>query len=201
MKVIVGLGNPGREYENTPHNAGFAVVDELAVRLDCSFRKGFRFDAGIAKAMHGEEDVLLVKPETYMNRSGHAVASILKYKGAAAADLVVVSDDADLAAGCLRLRNKGGAGGHKGLASIIECLGTQDFARVRVGVGRDAAGDLVDHVLRRYSAGEREAMGKVYGLAADAVGCILERGMDEAMNRFNGAAVELENRDKTRGRV
>ena len=198
MKVIVGLGNPGKQYENTPHNAGFSVADELAEKLGCSFRKSFRFSASMAKAMLGEEDLLLVKPETYMNRSGLAVASILKYRGAGAGDLIVIVDDADMDAGRVRIRVKGGSGGHKGLASIIENLGSEEFARIRIGVGR-AGDDLVEHVLSSYSSRERKAMEKVFEIAADAAMCIVESGVDEAMNKFNGTAVELENTDKTRG--
>lgn len=195
MKVIVGLGNPGKQYENTPHNAGFSVVDELASRLECSFRKSLRFDARMAKALYKGEDVLLVKPETYMNRSGQAVASILKYRSGGTGALIVVLDDADLERGRLRIRSSGGSGGHKGLGSIIENLGDNGFARVRIGVGREAGNDLVDHVLRPYTSGDRQKMSEVFRLAADAVECIIASGVEEAMNKFNGTEVKFENRE------
>lgn len=200
MKVIVGLGNPGKQYENTPHNAGFSVADELAERLECSFRKSFRFSARTAKALYKEEDILLVKPETYMNRSGHAVAPIVKYRGARPEEMIVVLDDADLETGRLRIRSKGGSGGHKGLESIIECVGSEEFVRVRIGIGRDSGNDLVEHVLKPYSAGDRKRMAEVYRLAGDAVMCIIDSGISEAMNRFNGVKIEVENTEKTRGR-
>jgi PTH1 family peptidyl-tRNA hydrolase len=195
VKLIVGLGNPGKQYENTPHNAGFSVADELASRLECDYRRSLRFDARLARARYKEEDVLLVKPETYMNRSGLAVASIIKYKKAEIADLVVVLDDADLAQGRLRIRGGGSSGGHKGLASIIESVGSDAFARVRIGVGRQAGDDLVDHVLRPYPAADRKKMVEVFGLVSDAVMCMLDFGVSEAMNRFNGKEVQFDKRD------
>ncbi len=195
MKVIVGLGNPGKQYDNTPHNAGFSVVDELAARFDCSFRKSLRFNARIAKARYRDEDVLMVKPETYMNRSGLAVASILKYRGMDVGDLVVVLDDADLETGRLRIRTAGGSGGHKGLGSIIESLGDNAFTRVRIGIGRQAGNDLVDHVLSQYGVKERRQMAEVYRMAADAVECVLDCGATEAMNKFNGMEIQSGKRD------
>ncbi|MDD4871033.1 MAG: aminoacyl-tRNA hydrolase [Kiritimatiellae bacterium] len=195
MKVIVGLGNPGKQYENTPHNAGFSVVDELAVRLECSFRRSFRFDARIAKTLYEEEDVLLVKPETYMNRSGLAVASILKYRRAEIGNMIVVLDDADLEQGQLRIRSNGSSGGHKGLGSIIEAVGGEEFTRVRIGIGREADNDLVEHVLKPYSGIDRRKMKEVFSLAADAVMCILVSDVSEAMNKFNGIKIKFENRD------
>lgn len=199
MKVIVGLGNPGKQYENTPHNAGFSVVNELASRFECDFRRSLRFDACIAKALYKEEDVLLIKPETYMNRSGLAVASILKYRNLGFADMIVVLDDADLSQGRLRIRNSGGSGGHKGLASIIENVGCEGFARVRIGVGREPGNDLVDHVLRPYSSGDTQRMSEVFNVAADAVECMMTSGVSEAMNRFNGIEVMLKKEIKRGG--
>jgi len=145
--------------------------------------------------LHKEEDVLLVKPETYMNRSGLAVASILRYRRVDVGDMIMVLDDADLEQGKLRIRSKGGSGGHKGLGSIIEAVGSEEFTRVRIGIGREVGNDLVDHVLRPYSGGDRKRMDEVFGLAADAVMCILAFDVSEAMNRFNGKEVKFENRD------
>lgn len=186
MKVIVGLGNPGKTYERTRHNAGFDVVDELARRGGAVFRRSWLSSVRTARAELGGEEVLLVKPQTYMNRSGQAVAPLLKKRGLTPGDLVVVYDDIELDVGRLRVRPKGGAGGHKGVRSVIDLLGTEDFARVRVGIGPRPAGDeLVEHVLARFSADERRAMSEAVGRAADAVVSIVERGVERTMNDFN----------------
>ena len=191
MKSIVGLGNPGKEYENTPHNAGFAVADELADRYGCSLRKSLRFNARMGKATEGSDRLMLVQPQTYMNESGKAVASVLRYYKAAIEDMVVVLDDADLDLGRIRVRSSGGAGGHRGLRSIIDSIGTENFARVRIGIGRDDNGAaLVSHVLSRFSAEEGKVMKDAVGRAADAVSCVLRSGVDEAMNGFNGAITD-----------
>ena len=186
MKVIVGLGNPGKEYERTPHNAGFAVLDEMARRLACEFRRSWLSSTRTARGAHGGEDLLLVKPQTYMNRSGSAVSAILGRRGAAAADLIVAVDDADLPMGQIRVRKKGSAGGHKGLKSIIDALQTEEFPRVRVGVGRGRdGGELTGHVLGPLRGEAWDAMKDAADRAAEAVFCVLDHGVDEAMNRFN----------------
>jgi len=191
VKVIVGLGNPGKQYGNTPHNAGFAVLDEIAARLACRLRRSLRFRALTGRGAWAGEDVLLVAPAAYMNLSGPVVAAVLRAKGARPADMVVVMDDADLALGRLRVRPGGSHGGHRGLGSIIEALGTADFARVRVGIGRDADGrPLVEHVLAPLGAGDRRRLAAVIGVAADAALCVVASGADEAMNRFNGFVAE-----------
>ncbi len=186
--MIVGLGNPGREYARTPHNAGYLVVDELALRCGVSFRVLRKFDAEVAEgAVSGGSAVLLVKPLTFMNASGAAVSSLLRYRGGLAPDLLVVADDADLDAGVLRLRPGGGSGGHRGLASVIEHLGTPEFARLRIGIGRSAAvTELVEQVLRPLDAEAWTAMCGTVRRAADAATCWLEQGLETAMNRFNG---------------
>ena len=187
MKIVAGLGNPGAAYARTPHNAGFDVLDRLAHRLGGAWRGQARFKAELARIRADAVDVLLVKPQTFMNASGEAVGPLTRYYGVAPADLVVVSDDADLPAGRLRIRPGGGAGGHRGLLSVIEACGTQAFARVRVGVGRGAAGaGLVDHVLGRLEPADEEAVRRTLEVAADAVLCLVAQGPAEAMNRFNG---------------
>ena len=186
MKAIVGLGNPGREYEKTPHNAGFAVLDELAVHWDCRLRNRIRFRASVGKAEFRDHSLLLVRPETYMNNSGSAVAAIMGYYAIPVADLIVVLDDADLEAGALRIRARGSSGGHKGLASIVQAAGSEEFVRLRIGIGRGRGnGDLVAHVLRPLAQEQEAVMREAVDRAAQAVECILERGVDEAMNRFN----------------
>ena len=186
MRVIVGLGNPGKQYVHTPHNVGFEAIDNLAARLDCRLRGSFRFQARTGKAVVRDEPVLLVQPQAYMNNSGPALAPLLRTKGAGAPDLIVALDDADLAVGRIRVRAKGSSGGHKGLASIIASVGTEDFVRVRIGIGRDSGGrDLVEHVLTPFSSEERRQMDDVIERAADAVLCVVESGVEAAMNKFN----------------
>ena len=188
MKIVVGLGNPGKRYERTPHNAGFAVADELAKELSCNFRRSLRFQASVGRAALDEQALLLVKPRTYMNRSGAAVAALMRYHRVAPEDLIVVLDDADLAVGRLRIRAGGSSGGHKGLASVIERIDGADVVRVRVGIGRQDGPDLVRHVLSVWSGEKWRAFGPVLQRAAQAVFCVLREGPEAAMNRFNGAS-------------
>lgn len=191
MKTVVGLGNPGKEYADTPHNAGFSVVDELAAELSCRLSRSWRFRADTGEAAIGGEKVLLAKPRTYMNRSGEAVAAILRWRRLGPQDLIVVLDDADLDAGRLRIRPGGSSGGHKGLASVIACLGTDEFARVRIGIGRRRRGeDLTAHVLAPLGPEERRRMRPAIRSAAEAVRCVVEFGCEAAMNRFNRAPGE-----------
>ncbi|NQU40979.1 MAG: aminoacyl-tRNA hydrolase [Lentisphaerae bacterium] len=190
MNVIVGLGNPGQRYERTPHNVGFDVVDRLAQRVGCRVRRSLRFRARAGKALMAGSPVLLVKPETFMNNSGLAVAGALRYFKVSRDGLVVVLDDADLPVGRIRIRPAGRSGGHRGLASVIEHVGGDDFARVRIGVGRRKQDEnLVSHVLRPYGTEEWQDIMKVVECAADAVEQIVESGVEAAMNAFNGIAV------------
>ena len=186
-KLVAGLGNPGAAYVRTPHNAGFEVVDLLAARLGAVWRTQARFKAMVARVRYEGTEVMLAKPQTFMNLSGEAVGSLLNYHGIAPDDLVVVSDDADLPVGRLRIRAAGSSGGHRGLISVIDACGTQAFARVRVGVGRGEPGrDLVGHVLGRLDQDNDAALRRTLETAADAVLCLVARGVDEAMNCFNG---------------
>jgi PTH1 family peptidyl-tRNA hydrolase len=186
VKVIAGLGNPGREYERTPHNIGFDVVEELRLQHAAEWSTSRRFKARVAKTTLAGEQVLLVQPLTFMNLSGASVASLLRYHGGTLNDLVVVLDDADLPLGRIRVKPDGGSGGHRGLASIIEAAGDGAFARVRLGVGRNANHDLVGHVLRAFDT-ESWKQARVMTLsAAEAIECLLAHGVAEAMNRFNG---------------
>ena len=189
MKLIVGLGNPGKQYERTRHNIGFAVLDELARRAEVTFRKPWLAKAETVQAELAGQSALLAKPVTFMNLSGTAVGPLARKRGLAAADIVVVSDDMELPLGKLRIRARGGAGGHNGLKSVIAQLGSEEFARVRVGIGR-SAGDATGHVLGRFSAEERRALEPVIAAAADAVEGILRDGAEVAMNKFNGLTIE-----------
>ncbi len=191
MKVVAGLGNPGAEYANTPHSIGFEVADALARETSADWRRAAAFKGEIASAMTSAGKTLLVKPMTFMNLSGDCVAPVVKYHNATPADLVVVSDDIDLPIGRIRIRVGGSAGGHNGLRSIIERLGTQDFIRVRVGVGRDAhdRSRVISHVLGKFDPDSRALMDKVVPAAVKAVLQILAEGPQSAMNSWNGVDI------------
>ncbi|MBQ1896620.1 MAG: aminoacyl-tRNA hydrolase [Lachnospiraceae bacterium] len=186
MKMIVGLGNPGREYEHTRHNVGFDVISALAEKLEISagmWKAEHR--AHTARGMIGGEKVILVKPQTFMNLSGEAVRELNDYyKLGGVSDIIVISDDVAIPTGNIRIRMKGSSGGHNGLKNIILHMGSEDFVRVRVGVG-DSGGDMVGHVLGHFSSEDAKKMSDAYKKAADAVCCIVTDGADVAMNRFN----------------
>jgi PTH1 family peptidyl-tRNA hydrolase len=185
MKIIVGLGNPGRKYERTRHNAGFAAVDELAGNLHIDVTRE-KHHALIGRARIGSEEVVLAKPQTYMNESGRAVAAIVRDAYAAVSDLIVVHDELDLAVGSVRVKTGGGHGGHNGLRSIIEHLGSADFIRVRIGIGRPAPGmDPADYVLSPFLTGERQAVPEIMARAAEAIKAIVREGPARSMNLFN----------------
>ena len=189
MKVIAGLGNPGAEYANTPHSIGFEVVDALALAMGATWKSSSSFNGELATGLLGGVKVMLVKPTTFMNLSGNCVAPVLKYHNAKVAeDLLVVSDDIDLPVGKMRIRKGGSAGGHNGLKSVIERTGSQDFLRLRVGVGRDARNraNVVGHVLGKFSPDDRKVMDEVVAEAVKAVEAIELNGTEIAMNRYNG---------------
>jgi PTH1 family peptidyl-tRNA hydrolase len=190
--MIAGLGNPGDAYANTAHNVGFDVVGLLAQRLDAGWKNSFWFHARTAKVTYAGQMLVLVKPQTYMNLSGTSVGPLLRYLGGKPDDLTVVSDDADLPLGRLRIRGSGGSGGHRGLASIISALGTEAFNRIRVGVGRedDHRRDLASQVLAKLDETRQTVLGKAAEAAADAVMCMIDKGLNETMNRFNGWGAE-----------
>jgi PTH1 family peptidyl-tRNA hydrolase len=182
--VVVGLGNPGPEYSGTRHNVGFMVVDRLASRHRIAVKSN-QSGARVGQGVIAEEPVALVKPLTFMNLSGRAVAPQLSKHSLQPNDLLVVYDDADLPLGKIRLRARGSAGGHGGLKSIIASLGSSEFPRVRIGIGRSSGGDLVDHVLGGFRGTERELIDQALDRAADAVEYALAHGVEAAMNRFN----------------
>ena len=189
MYLVVGLGNPGRRYATSRHNIGFKVVDELARRLDASpWREEFLSLA--ARARVDGRRVLLLKPQTYMNRSGEAVAEAVSYFKLDAESVIVVHDDIDLPLGKIKLKAGGGSAGHKGVESIASHLGTDAFIRIRTGIGRPAAGrDVVDHVLSRFDREEEAVAGRLVVLAAEAVEAVLQRGLAEAANVYSGRRV------------
>ena len=190
MKLIVGLGNPGRDYRETRHNIGFMVVDELARRHDLTFSMAPSQvpDAFVVKKYPGvaEGPLLLAKPLTFMNRSGEVVAALARYYDVATADLLVVLDDVDLPFGRLRARQRGSAGTHNGLRSIVDRLGTTDFPRLRLGVGRgDARRDLADHVLSKFERDEIAALESFIARAADAAEMFAANDILKVMNTYN----------------
>jgi len=188
MKLVVGLGNPGPEYRDTRHNAGFMVVDALADRWRLTDQWREKFDALQIKTVKGDEPVIVAKPLTYMNLSGRAVSGLAGFYKIDPADVFVIVDEAALPLGRLRARRDGSAGGHNGLKSIIEHLGTQAFPRMRVGVGRGANGrGLADHVLGRFEPSERDTVSAAVLRAADATEMFLSDGIERVMNAFNAA--------------
>lgn len=191
MFLIAGLGNPGKKYEATRHNVGFDVIDRLAEKYNIDVRE-YKFKALIGRGTIDGHPVILAKPQTFMNLSGESIAEIVRfYKLDPQEELLVISDDVTLDAGVTRIRRKGSAGGHNGLKSIIACCGTQDFMRIRVGVGKLAAyGDMVAHVLGRMSEEDRRLAELSYDRAAAAAVLILDGKTDQAMNLYNGKVEE-----------
>jgi PTH1 family peptidyl-tRNA hydrolase len=185
--LIAGLGNPGREYARTPHNVGFLAVEHLASAHGAAWRRSLRLHGRVARVRHGERDLRLLEPQTYVNRSGQAVAAALRYYRRTPADLLVVVDDADLPLGRLRVRAQGGTGGHKGLESIIAVLNTNQFARIRIGVGRDQGKDLARYVLRPATGAAWEALSGAAALAAEAALAVADHGVARAMTTYNAA--------------
>ena len=186
--LIVGLGNPGREYERTRHNCGFRAVDLLADKLGCKIDKG-KFQGIYGQAMYEGKKLMLLKPQTYMNLSGRSVLQLSAYFSIPPQRIIVLFDDISLEPGRLRIRADGSAGGHNGIKSIIAELGSQEFPRVKIGVGGKAhpEQDLADHVLSGFSAQEEKALAVSLKNAADAALAIIDHGVPEAANRFNGS--------------
>lgn len=186
MYLIAGLGNPTEKYAGTRHNAGFETVDILAEKYGIKMKKTL-FQAMAGKGMIGREKVMLIKPLTFMNRSGSALRSVLRfYKIDPEENLIVIYDDSDLEEGRLRLRKKGSAGSHNGMKNVIRELGTEVFSRIRVGIGkRPDKMDMVDFVLGRYDKETRKLMEDAFRRASDAAADIVENGMDHAMNLYN----------------
>ena len=183
--LIVGLGNPGREYRGTRHNVGFMLLDHLAERLGMSFSR-VESRSLVTKAEYLENRLILVKPQTYMNLSGQAVSSLMRFYKVALERLLVIYDDVDLPLGTLRLRPGGGSAGHNGMQSIIEKLGTQEFPRLRAGVSRPPGRmEAADYVLKDFSKDESELLQEVLSRGAEAVLAFVGEGIVAAMNQFN----------------
>jgi len=186
--LIVGLGNPGKEYERTRHNCGFRAVDILAEKLGCKVDKG-KFQGLYGQINYGGRKLFLLKPLTYMNLSGRSVLQLSAYFQVPPQRIIVLFDDISLEPGRLRIRADGSAGGHNGIKSIIAELGSQEFPRVKIGVGAKAhpEQDLADWVLSTFSASEEKALQSALERAADAALCIIDKGVPETANRYNGS--------------
>ena len=183
--VIVGLGNPGSEYEKTRHNMGFRALDVLASDERIEIRRA-KFHALIGQGKIAEHKVILVKPQTYMNRSGIAVREAAMYYNVPSCNVIVIYDDIDLPLTAIRVRKSGGAGTHNGMKSVVQQLGVKDFPRIRIGVGSQETGeDLVDRVIGKVPKAEQELLDKAAKAAADAAHDIVSLGIDMAMNRHN----------------
>ena len=194
MYVITGLGNPTLKYSKTRHNVGFDTIDVLAKKYGIKVKKK-QFKALTGEGFIDGEKVILVKPMTYMNNSGESVSEIVKYyKIDPDMELIIISDDLNLDVGVLRIRAKGSAGGHNGLKSIIKCVGTESFDRVRIGVGKVPAGtDVITHVLTRFSRADRVIVKESFEVAADAIVSIISDGIDKTMSKFNGPIEQIRN--------
>jgi PTH1 family peptidyl-tRNA hydrolase len=194
LYLIVGLGNPGKGYERTRHNAGFLAVQHLADRWKVEWKADARFDARRARLERAGKRVLLVQPQTFMNRSGDAVARYAAYYRVSLDRLLVVVDDADLAFGTVRLRAKGSSGGHHGLESVESRLGSREYGRLKIGIGRaePPLREITDHVLGRFSRSEWLWFERILDRVTDQVECWLQAGMGAAMNRFNGVVARTE---------
>jgi len=184
--LLIGLGNPGREYKDKRHNFGFMLIDRIAVRLNARGMK-LQSKAIVTNAVYEERKLILAKPQTYMNLSGHSVQGLASFYKLSLENLLVAHDDLDLPFGTIRLRPGGGPGGQKGVASAIESLGTKDFARLRLGIGRPPGRmDAAAYVLQDFSRDEMKELSAILDRAADAALEFVVNGLDKAMNKFNG---------------
>src|SRR5262249_12989992 len=187
--LIMGLGNPGRDYARTRHNAGFLLVEKLAGGWQVEWAERRKFNARVARADRGDRRIFLCEPATYMNASGEAVSALMSFYKVPLPRLLVVVDDADLPLGTLRLRPDGSSGGHHGLESVERHLGTRAYARLRIGIGRQAADqrEITNWVLAPFRKEEAPVLEKVLQTGCEQIECWLSAGVREAMNRFNGA--------------
>lgn len=185
MKLIVGLGNPGRAYKNTRHNIGFMFIDVLAKQKDTKFRLDRKLKCEITEFRHLDEMVLLIKPMTYMNLSGEAVAAVSRFYSIEPDDIIVVYDDKDLPSGKIRIRRNGSSGGHNGMRSIIDKLGTDQIKRIRIGIGNNDAIDARDYVLGKISKTDAAVFDAVFKEASDMFDFMLAHSFDDFMGKYN----------------
>ena len=191
LKLVVGLGNPGAEYRNTRHNAGFMVVDRIALDFDIAV-KNRKFDSVFGRGCVKDVEVLLAKPMAFMNRSGPPVQKLANFYRIQCEDMLVIHDDIDLAYGRLKIKEKGGHGGHNGIRSLMDAFGKGDFVRLRIGVGRSETGEHVTgHVLGRFSPAQSRNLDRIITGARDAAIAILSQGTKAGMNLYNGRNLTL----------
>ena len=185
--IVIGLGNPGREYKDNRHNVGFMLIDRLSIRLDVRLNR-VQAKAIVGSTHHNNDKIILAKPQTYMNLSGQSAQGLARFYKIPLANLIVAHDDLDLPQGSIRIRPGGGSGGQRGIASSIERLGSNDFPRLRIGIGRPPGRmDPAAYVLQDFTSKEMEIMSAVLDHAADAVLELIENGLNAAMNKFNGS--------------
>lgn len=185
MKLIIGLGNPGKQYEYSRHNVGFMIVDEFSTKLE-EGQKTVEHEARVSKGKFADQEIVIAKPVTYMNNSGRSVAGLVRAYQPAMEDLLVVHDDLDLSLFTFRFKQGGGSAGHNGVRSIMEALGTDEFCRLRFGLGRPPGRmDPAAYVLEPFAKKEMEELGFYLGQAADALATYVELGIEAAMNRYN----------------
>ena len=188
--LIIGLGNPGREYRETRHNIGFMLVDRLAVKLNARFTR-LQSKALIASAVYNDRKVILAKPQTFMNLSGQSVQGLVHFYKLPLTNLLLVHDDLDLPLGTIRIRPDGGSAGQKGMASTLERLGTDEFPRIRLGIGRPPGQmQAPDYVLQDFSKGDQSIVSETLNRAVEAALTFVTEGLNAAMNRFNGAGLD-----------
>ena len=189
MYLVVGLGNPGKEYHDSRHNVGFLAVDEIADRIGLELsRQGFGsvYNTGMISG----KKVLLMKPQTYMNRSGIAVSQARSFYNVNVNEIIVLHDEMDLSLGRIKIKKNGGSAGHNGIKSIINDLGSDDFPRIRIGVGKPVhKGDAVNHVLSAFTDSEKDIISDILYVAGDAVEMVIESGIDKAMNHYNSDTI------------
>lgn len=194
--LIVGLGNPGADYAKTRHNAGFLLVEKLAVNWKCDWANEKKFRARIAKAERNGKNVLLCESQTFMNLSGETVGALANFYQLSLKQILIVADDADLPVGTIRLRANGSGGGHHGLESVEQHLSSREFARLRIGIGRkDDSREITNYVLGKFDSSESELLEKVLERAANQVETWLDAGIEKAMSQFNGV-VDSKNEEK-----
>jgi len=196
LHLVAGLGNPGRRYAATRHNAGFLTLERVA-RLEAVELDKKKFDTIFGRGVAGGQAAVLAKPQAFMNRSGPPLRRLADYFGIFGEDMVVIHDDIDLAFGRIKIKQKGGDGGHKGIKSLIDAFGGGDFVRIRIGVGRgggspDSDSGVVDHVLGRFDSHETKELERIIAAAAEAAVAVLCHGVREAMNRFNSKRTLIE---------
>jgi len=198
LYLVAGLGNPGSEYARTRHNAGFLAVERFGQKFSAEWKVQSKFHSRLARIEVGGRKVILCEPHTYMNASGEAIVPLAAYYKVTPGRLLVVVDDADLPFGQIRMRGEGSSGGHHGLESIEEHLGTRQFARLRVGIGRTerALREITGHVLGRFSSDETELLGKVLERCVSQIECYLTHGIQKAMSQFNGAVIAPEKKEQ-----